>query len=53
MDVRYWCPYCGSKNTQMIAFESNEHAEIEKGKLICRDCNYEIDFKEVSNWKDE
>jgi len=51
MDIRYWCPFCGSKNTQMIVFESDENAKIEKGTLRCHDCGYEIDFKEIVNWK--
>lgn len=52
MDIRYWCMYCGSKNTQMIVFESDHEAKVKNGKLICHDCYYEIDFKEVSIWKE-
>lgn len=56
MDIRYWCPYCGSRNTQMIVFEIEEDGKVINGTLRCLDCNYIINFKEISDlhkfWND-
>jgi hypothetical protein len=37
---------CGSKNTNLMVFDI-DGITIKSGTMICRDCDYTINFKEV------
>lgn len=46
MDIRLWCPQCGSKNTTVYVTES-EHGQILKSILTCHDCKSSMGFIEL------
>jgi transcriptional regulator NrdR family protein len=46
-DLRYWCPQCGSKNTQLIVTEIGKNGESLKSILSCHDCRSSMGFIEL------
>lgn len=47
MDIRLWCPQCGSKNTSLYVTESDEFGKAMKSILTCHDCKSSMGFIEL------